>query len=88
MIHFLLDYWGLRKEHLYGDAGHSLAIFCSALLGCVIDGGGGAKHTLPPHTSPLPPPPAHHTRAITCYYLNLREGVTLTLQYKAAHIFA
>ena len=40
---FLLECWEVRKEHLYGDAGHSLVteasdLFCSAPLGCVVNG--------------------------------------------------
>ena len=41
---FLLDCWELRKQYLYGDAGHSLGtkasdLFWSTPLGCVVDGG-------------------------------------------------
>ena len=41
---FPLDCWELQKEYLYGDAGHSPGtkasdLFCSAPLGCVVDGG-------------------------------------------------
>ena len=40
---FLLECWEVRKEHLYGDAGDSLVteasdLFCSAPLGCVVNG--------------------------------------------------
>ena len=40
---FLLECWEVRKEHLYGDTGHSLVteasdLFCSAPLGCVVNG--------------------------------------------------
>ena len=41
---FILNCWELRKKHLYGDTGHSLGteasdLFCSAPLGCVVNGG-------------------------------------------------
>ena len=40
---FLLECWEVRKEHLYGDTGHSPVteasdLFCSAPLGCVVNG--------------------------------------------------
>ena len=43
LLQLILEFWEVRKEPLYGDAGHSLVtkasdLFCSAPLGCMVNG--------------------------------------------------